>query len=234
MPAATLEIRKTATPPATPPVLEILPPVKRPKGYENLVELVKDHAADVAFKALEAWERGYELGRSIVEFAERKDVASEVAKINKERKEAKKGGRPLSEHCFVAGMLEQDTGLSKAWLEKCARAFLRDRESGFALGKKLALTIAAGRKGLDIAALNGPLPDPERLLPPADGEGDGDGDGLTPKEEAQRVVKPVQKFFFDKSGNPRLRKAAEVRAIADALNSLLDPHGWAVAPKHRS
>lgn len=222
----------TATPPNTPaapaPRMEVLPPVKRPKGWENLRELVKDHAEDAAFAALNAIERGYELGRHIVEFSERKEVSGEVGRLNRERQDAKQGGRPLAPHCYVAGMLEEDTGLSKSWLEKCARAFIKDRESKFELGKQLSMQVAKGKKALNLSTLGNALPNPERLLPGGEQE---EAKPLTPKEEALRTIKPLKHFFYDPSGNPRARKAAEVRTLAEEINEMLEPYGWAVLPK---
>jgi hypothetical protein len=226
---ATLEVPALAK--TEGPKLEILPPVKRPKGYENLVEIAKDFARDSVFAALTSVERGYELGRHITEFAERKEVAAEVGRINKERQDQKKGGRPLAGHCYVAGMLEEDTGLSKAWLEKCARAFLKDKDSGFAIGKQLSMLISAGKSkltNLNAPLIAGALPNPERLLP---GGAEEDEERVTPKEEITKIAKPLVRFFYDDSGNPRARKNAELRMLAEQLNTLFEPFGWMVAPK---
>jgi hypothetical protein len=46
----------------------------------------------------------------------------------------KKGGRPKQAHCYVAGLLaDSGVGVSKEWLEKCARAYQRAKELGQAI-----------------------------------------------------------------------------------------------------
>lgn len=228
--AAVLEA-PAALPVAAPAVkMEILPP--NPQSFPAFAAMIQESVVDVAWHSVHALYKGYEIGKLMVEYAETPELRKIIECIRTERIEQKLGGRPLEGHCYVAGLLQEKIGLSKPWLEKCSRAFLKDRETNFSLGPKLAMWIAKGKAGFKAALNESPLlinslPNPERLLPAPEGE-DADPP-MDPKELGREFAQKLFRFMYWKDGKgqtqPRLHTKAHLNAWFREANHQLEALG---------
>ena len=220
------------------------------KGFDALrIEVAQQvYAQKQLF--VKAVSHGLETGRLIVEYAAQKDLKKEVDRINKENQAAGKGGRPIAYHCHVAELLSQSgVGVSKVWLEKCARAFVRSKELGFKVNNVNLLSCKSTEtetvthvpisgnvtlhtpKVDDTALFPSPiedmLPAPDRVFPPA----------IVPP--AEPPPKPTFKDFVktfvakldglaDIAGEVGIRHKRNQEAIADAITLWFENQGVSI------
>jgi len=117
------------------------------KGFDALRSQVAQHIEAQKTLLVKITSHGLETGRLIVEFASKKDVRLEVDRRNKEKQEKGEGGRPTAYHCYVAKLLsDSGIGVSKEWLEKCARAFERSKALGFKVKNVNLLSVQTTEK----------------------------------------------------------------------------------------
>lgn len=102
------------------------------RGFDSMRAEVAQHVEAQRSLFIKITSHGLETGRLINEFAASNDLQAEVNALNKKHKDAGNGGRPVAYHCHVAKLLVQSgIGVSKEWLEKCARAHERAKALGF-------------------------------------------------------------------------------------------------------
>lgn len=120
-------------------------PIQVPAGFERALKSFQAAYHDMRWAALQTCERAYALGQILVEFSETAGVQSTVAEYNEGLKKAGRGGTPAKAHCWVAKQFAEEMSLKPETLERYARTFLKDKESGFVLGPKLAKLMSDGR-----------------------------------------------------------------------------------------
>jgi len=223
---------KTSAPPALKVTVNEI--VLLPDGFEQFKDNVRSAIRDVCKNSVAAMASGYELGKQIVEYSETKAVKARVDSENKRNRDAHRGGAPVKYHCYVASLLESEAILSKAWGERCARAFIHDRDTGFEMGKKLAMIQAKG--GFSALSAENPLiqkclPNPEGLFPPEPHQA-GD-ETFDSKKEVEGIALRLRRFFFDQKGHARLRTKSDKNRVMNAVNVQLEILGvdWEFIPK---
>ena len=226
-----------------PPLLPTMPgDCAPPETLDGLAESIGKLTAHGVSLHVAAECHGYQIGRLIALFSERPEIAAQVAELNAKRK-SRKGGRPKEPHCHVAELLapgaEPLVKVRKDWLEKCARAYLRDRDAGFVFAKNVNKLLEGGF--LHSSAEN-PLAVPvDRLLPDADRVIPGgvkksagsDPDALGPDKIAERIARAFEKHFI-RNGHIRIPGRHEQTAILTRLEGLLEKLGWELKPIGRN
>ena len=168
---------------------------------------------------------GLVTGQLIMEYAAQPELRAAVDLINKTRRESGQGGRDVSYHCHVAALLEKSgVGVSKAWLEKCARAYERSKEMGFTVKNVNQLSCANGADTTDFeTALQDALPSLERVFPPAKTE-PAPAKKLTFKDFLSGLVRNLDSMH-EKVGDVGLKRKPNQEAISDALEDWFQSHG---------
>jgi len=209
-----------------------------PAGFDALLKRIESHAVAIREQMFDASKHAYDLGKDLVEFSETEPVRQAVDAENKRRRTAGQGGRPLAYHCHVAGLLDGQVPFAKEWLERCARAFLKDRDAGFTLGKQLATKLSM-RGPLAL-----PMPDIESLAPdsPAAGALHPGGNGHKPLppdkylraqvaallDHVSSATAEIAAFAsFHHSDLRALRDDEKLIRHIDRLNEQLGLIGWA-------
>ena len=219
---------KTSDPPALTVAAKDI--VRLPEGFDAFKDGVRSAIRDVCKNSVAAMASGYELGKRIVEFSETKAVKALVDSENKRNRDAHRGGAPVKYHCYVAGLLEDEKVLSKKWGENCARAYLKDRDSKFQIGSRLAMLLAENKTS-DDALLQKCLPSPEGLFPPEPHQ--PGADDFDAKKEAASIAARLRTFFYDREGHARLRTKSDKNRVMNAVNVQLELLGvdWEFIPK---
>lgn len=231
---------KTSAPPALKVAATDI--VVFPDGFEKFKDGVRSAIQAICKNSVAAMASGYELGKQIVEYSETKAVKALVDGENKRNRDTHRGGAPLKYHCYVAGLLEAEKVIAKHWAEKCARAFLKDRESDFAMGKKLAMFQAKGgfsslgeenplQQECDEQFLQKCLPNPEGLFPPEPHQ--PGADDFDAQKESEHIAARLRTFFFDREGHARLRTKSQTNHMMNVVNMQLEVMGidWEFIPK---
>lgn len=164
-------------------------PVKFPDGFDQAVKTFQSAYHDMRWAMLQTCERAYALGKILVEFSATPSVMATVSEYNESQKKNGRGGTPAKAHCWVAKQFAEELNLRPETLERYARTFLKDQESGFILGPKLAKLMSDGRAGFLAAKEPIALPEPN-VEGMADEVADGAGVSLRKPAKAPKAKEP--------------------------------------------
>lgn len=217
---------------------------KLPEGFEGLVDRLGRLSVHLAEAVVEGWKHSYELGKQIVEYSETPAVRELVDGRNDRRQKAGLGGRPVAYHCYVAGLLEGQIPVTKDHMEECARAYQKDRQSEFRLGKRLALALAkGGLAGIplnppSLPALDGP-PGANDSRPAVRRHPDQDLRGMVDELLAHTSRGVIEIVAFASAHQANLKQLRGNDALTrriDQLNQTLGAIGWCIVsekPAHQ-
>lgn len=198
------------------------------KGYLEFEKRVRVLAEEILGGMVDVTKRAYELGEEVVRFSETEDVRAHIEGMNRDVKESGRGGAPRKAHCWVAEQIAGLSGLSAPWMQKCARAYLEDRESGFQMGKKLAMLKARGVfSKSEENPLQLPMPDLYAAFhSQADREPQAEETPeQTVDERVRRLAKHVARevMVIREQAGPRLKKILAGEKLAQTLEEC---SGW--------
>ena len=200
-----------------------------PKKFAAFAAKVEQATVASILAGAQAVHTEWNRGELIVKYAESEEIRDLVERCNLARQKQKLGGRPLLPHCYVAALLAAKLDCEKAHFERCARVYIKDRETGFTVGKRMATLIARGEQ-LSLKDSQDLFANGERLLPESVESCNGN-EKLTPTEFAAKLTRPMQRMLFDNAGKAMLRPRAEIRAVIERLEDIVEPFGYEILPK---
>lgn len=182
---------------------------------------------------------GWNVARSIFEYSARPDVQARVKVLNTGPDGKNKAGRPRTAHGLVMDHLAEQEVVTRRTIEKWVYEWYRpgDKdEPATGVAQILKLKPSCGEKEFHEAVRKTPDTSAfvetvlEGLAEQTGGEAE-EPDNLPPAKWADKTLRPLMREFFDAHGNPRVLPKPKVKALAEKLGHVLEPFGWAIAPK---
>lgn len=180
----------------------------------------------------------WNVARAIFEFSARADVQACVKAMNRQPDGKLKPGRPKTAHGIVMDTMAAKNLVTRRSIEKWVYDWYRPGHGDEApSGISVLLKLKPGCAEKEFHQLTSQNPDPafvedtlEKLSEQRGGESD-EPDNLPPAQWADKTLRPLMREFFDPHGNPRVLPKPKVKALAEKLAHVLEPFGWAIAPK---
>lgn len=209
-------------------------------GLAHFVKVVTPSIQATRKSYADARISGWNVARQIFEYSARADVQARVKALNTGPDGKNRPGRPRTAHGLVMDHLAQEGVVTRRTIEKWVYEWHRpgDGQSPpMGVAQVLKLKPACSEKDfLDAARKNAAdtaafVESTLEALAAQSGGDQDDPEKLPPTQWADKVAKPILRELTDAQGQPKVVAKARLKALAEKLDAVLDPFGWAVAPK---
>ncbi|GMV82140.1 MAG: hypothetical protein AMXMBFR7_33240 [Planctomycetota bacterium] len=206
-------------------------------GLGLFIQSLKPAVMNARCRRAEGHVAAWNVARAIFEYAARADVQTRVDAMNRLPDGKLKPGRPKSAHGLAMDAIEAKGLVTRRALEKWVYEWYSpgsDDEPATGIAALLKVKPGCAEKHFAEHVRKPSEPEfVEDLLAKLAEQRGGDTDepDLPPAKWAEKALKPLMRQFYDASGHPRALPKTKIRALAEQLDNVLEPFGWAVAPK---